>query len=194
MIVGSNDLDESIIESLKQQGARINVWGVGTKLVTAYDQPALGAVYKLSALRGADGSWEHKIKLSEQTAKVSIPGIQQVRRFRLDDEFIGDAIYDELSGIDERCLIIDPLDMTRRKLMPKDASFSELLVPIIRKGTRVYTSPSLQEIRSLTVSQLAGFHAGVKRFVNPHQYPAGIEEKLFKKRTDLILAHRVTDE
>src|SRR6266849_1713418 len=95
VIVASNDLDEHIIESLKLQGATINVWGVGTKLVTAYDQPALGGVYKLSAIRKTDGSWEHKVKLSEQTAKVTNPGVLQVRRFQEGKEFIGDAIYDE---------------------------------------------------------------------------------------------------
>src|SRR5581483_3124925 len=77
VIIGSNDLDENIIASLKEQGATINVWGVGTKLVTAYDQPAMGGVYKLAAVRTAGGRWEYKVKLSEQTAKVSIPGIQQ---------------------------------------------------------------------------------------------------------------------
>ena len=81
VIVGSNDLDEHIITSLKQQGARINVWGVGTRLVTAFDEPALGGVYKLAAIRGDDGEWEAKLKLSEQTAKITTPGMLQVRRF-----------------------------------------------------------------------------------------------------------------
>src|SRR3954470_12705064 len=95
-IVASNDLDEHIINSLKDQGATINVWGVGTKLVTAYDQPALGGVYKLSALRDGDGRWQYKIKLSEQAIKVSNPGVLQVRRYRNPaGEFIADAIYDE---------------------------------------------------------------------------------------------------
>ena len=81
-ILASNDLDEHIINSLKEQGARIDVWGVGTKLATAYDQPALGGVYKLSALRDGDGRWQYKLKLSEQAAKISNPGVLQVRRFR----------------------------------------------------------------------------------------------------------------
>jgi nicotinate phosphoribosyltransferase len=75
LIVASNDLDEHIIASLKAQGAQINVWGVGTKLITAFDQPALGGVYKLGAIRGDDGRWVYKVKLSEQAAKVSTPGI-----------------------------------------------------------------------------------------------------------------------
>ncbi|MEO8270672.1 MAG: nicotinate phosphoribosyltransferase, partial [Aureliella sp.] len=80
-IVASNDLDERLIASLKQQGATIGVWGVGTKLVTAYDQPALGGVYKLGAIEDVTGHWHPKIKLSEQWIKTSTPGIQQVRRY-----------------------------------------------------------------------------------------------------------------
>ena len=92
-IVASNDLDETIISSLKQQGAKINVWGVGTKLVTAFDQPALGGVYKLAALRREGGEWAYKMKLSEQAIKISTPGIQQVRRFRDEQGFVADMIY-----------------------------------------------------------------------------------------------------
>ncbi len=98
-ILASNDLDERLIESLKQQGATIAVWGVGTKLVTAYDQPALGGVYKLGAIQDDAGAWHHKLKLSEQTAKTSTPGVQQVRRFfHADGSADGDAIFDELTG------------------------------------------------------------------------------------------------
>ncbi len=97
-IVASNDLDEHLIESLKNQGAAIGIWGVGTKLVTAYDQPALGGVYKLSGIRRPDGTWEPKLKLSEQAVKVSNPGILQVRRFRSETEFLADGIYDEELG------------------------------------------------------------------------------------------------
>src|SRR5437016_14215001 len=114
-IVASNDLDEHIIESLKQQGAAIKVWGVGTRLATAYDHPALGGVYKLSAIRRPDGAWERKLKLSEQAAKITNPGILQVRRFRADGEFAGDAIYDTNLPIPSAFTIVDPLDPTRRK-------------------------------------------------------------------------------
>src|SRR5207248_3319128 len=93
LIVASNDLDEHIIASLKQQGARIGMWGVGTKLVTAFDQPALGGVYKLTAIRDAGQPWRYKVKLSEQAVKVSTPGILQVARFTRQDEFVGDMIF-----------------------------------------------------------------------------------------------------
>ena len=94
-IAASNDLDEHIIASLRQQGARIDIWGVGTRLITAFDQPALGGVYKLTALRQPGGAWDHKIKLSEQAIKISNPGILQVRRFFVGGEAAGDMILTE---------------------------------------------------------------------------------------------------
>ncbi|HET7434017.1 MAG TPA: nicotinate phosphoribosyltransferase, partial [Thermoanaerobaculia bacterium] len=114
VIAASNDLDEHLITSLKEQQAAINVWGVGTRLVTAYDQPALGGVYKLAAYRRGGGAWEHRVKLSEQTAKVSTPGQLQVRRFTEDGACTGDMIWDELSGVASPT-IVDPFDLTRRK-------------------------------------------------------------------------------
>ncbi|HEV7380700.1 MAG TPA: nicotinate phosphoribosyltransferase, partial [Dyadobacter sp.] len=92
-IVASNDLDEYIMDSLKIQGARISVWGIGTKLVTAFDQPALGGVFKLAAIRNEEGEWDYKLKLSEQAIKVSTPGIQQVRRFKDNKGFLSDMIF-----------------------------------------------------------------------------------------------------
>src|SRR3954471_19248241 len=133
-IVASNDLDEHIIASLKQQGATINVWGVGTKLATAYDQPALGGVYKLSAVRETGGPWEYKVKLSEQAIKVSNPGILQVSRFTRNGEFIGDMIYNESAPPPVTRVIVDPNNTTRRKAMPADAAREDLLVPIFRGG------------------------------------------------------------
>ena len=93
-IVASNDLDEHQIQLFKQQGAKIDIWGVGTRLVTGYEQPALGGVYKLSAICDSDGQWHNRVKLSEQPIKVSNPGIQQVRRFSIDNQAVADVIYD----------------------------------------------------------------------------------------------------
>lgn len=187
LIVGSNDLDEHIIASLKQQGAAINTWGVGTMLVTAYDQPALGGVYKLSAIRKPDGAWEHKIKLSEQQAKVTNPGVLQVRRFRTAKEFVGDAIYDETRPLPNRVTIVDPTDSTRRKHFAATAQHEDLLVPVLRRGKLVYKPPPLESIRERAQKQLTMFHPGVKRFTNPHQYPAGLELTLHDFKTQLIL-------
>lgn len=189
-IVASNDLDEHVIASLKVQGARIDIWGVGTRLVTAFDQPALGGVYKLAAIREPGGPWIHKVKLSEQSAKTSTPGIQQVRRFRVGSEFVGDMIYNvEEPGTEER-MIVDPLDLTRRKHFPPEAEAEDLLVPIFRGGRLVYEEPSIHAIRARTGQQLAALHPGIKRFLNPHAYPVGLAPVLFDLRTRLILEAR----
>ncbi len=190
-IVASNDLDEHLITSLKNQGAKISVWGVGTRLVTAHDQPALGGVYKLSAVRDNDGPWRECVKVSEQTVKVSSPGILQVRRCRDDGQAIGDVIYDTLSDPPKnKCTIVDPADSTRRKIIATVDQGEDLLVPLFRKGRRVYQSPSLEESRRRAAKQLDVFHAGIKRFENPHDYPAGLEEGLHERKTELILNAR----
>jgi len=159
-IIASNDLDEAIISSLKAQGATINVWGVGTKLITGYDQPALGGVYKLAAIRPPGGSWRYTIKLSEQTAKISTPGILQVRRFRSPTEYLADAIYDLQTDLRAGCVIVDPLDRTRQKRFAGATPSSDLLVPVYRQGRRLYTSPPLPAIRTYAQQELARFHAG----------------------------------
>ncbi|HKO58162.1 MAG TPA: nicotinate phosphoribosyltransferase [Thermoanaerobaculia bacterium] len=187
VIAASNDLDEHLIASLKEQGARIDVWGVGTRLITAWDQPALGGVYKLSALRRNGGAWEHRVKLSEQTAKVSTPGILQVRRFVQDGEAIGDMIYDELGGGPGK-LMIDPFDPTRRKSFEGDGR--NLLVPVFRRGELVYEAPPLEEASAHRERDLAQFHPGIKRFANPHRYPVGLEAGLYELRTKLIMQGR----
>ncbi len=193
-IVASNDLDENIISSLRTQDAKIDVWGIGTKLVTAYDQPALGAVYKLAALK-EDDEWRYKIKLSEQAIKVNNPGIQQVRRFftrkNKRRQLVADMLYDTLQPLEEKHKIIDPLDITRQKIIrSNEVEFEELLVPVFQGGKAVYESPKIADIRETTLSNLAELPSGVKRFVNPHSYPVGLEEKLFTKKTDLILKLR----
>jgi nicotinate phosphoribosyltransferase len=187
-IVASNDLDETIIRSLKDQGAQISVWGVGTKLVTAFDQPALGGVYKMAAIRKPDQQWDYKLKLSEQTIKINNPGILQVRRFYDKDGFVADMIFDtEKVPVAQHMSIIDPVDITKRKHIPAETSFNDLLVPVFREGVCVYQLPSLEDIRSRVQHQLKQVHTSVKRFVNPHTFPAGLEEGLYHHKLNLIL-------
>ncbi|MGO8749100.1 MAG: nicotinate phosphoribosyltransferase [Thermoguttaceae bacterium] len=190
VILASNDLDERLIESLKEQGATIAAWGVGTRLATAYDAPALGCVYKLSAVRDPGGPWQDRLKLSEQAAKISTPGILQVRRYFQHGEAIGDAIYDERYRPGEPCLIVDPSDSTRRKVIPPAAEGVDLLTPIFRGGHRVYAPPSLAETRRRVQEQLALFNSGIRRFANPHRYPAGLESGLFDRKMEMILKLR----
>lgn len=191
-IVASNDLDENIISSLNLQGAKINVWGIGTKLVTAFDQPALGGVYKLAATREPNKDWKYTIKLSEQAAKISTPGLQQIRRFYKDGLFVADAIYDTNIKLGKNFIIVDPLDNTRRRSIPSDMAYEDLLLPVFRKGKLVYEAPDRHQIKSYVEKQLGQFHPTIRRLLNPHEYPVGLEAKLQKLRTDLIMKARGT--
>lgn len=186
VIVASSDLDERIIESLNTQHARIDVWGVGTRLVTAYDQPALGGVYKLAAVRRRGQPWQHRIKLSEQLVKITDPGILQVRRFRHTDECVGDMIYCQQLGAEGPAVLIDPEDESRRKQIPHDALHEDLLVPVFREGACVYQSPPLVDVRRRTAEQLAGMSDSIKRLVNPHEYPVGLHPGLHALKKRLI--------
>ncbi len=189
-IVASNDLDEYIMASLKIQGARINVWGIGTKLVTAYDQPALGGVFKLSAIKNDEGEWDYKIKLSEQAIKVSTPGIQQVRRFKDNKGFISDMIFNIETSLTATVTMVDPYDFTRNRSFSETVVYEDLLVPVFNAGQLVYTLPSIHETRKRVQDQLAHFHKGIKRFENPHTYPVGLEKGLFDMKTELIMKLR----
>jgi len=191
-IVASNDLDERLITSLKQQGARIDTWGVGTKLVTAFDQPALGGVYKLGAIRDEQGRWQYRIKLSEQTVKVSNPGILQVRRYHDASEHRGDMIFDQGSkpNLADGAAMIDPADPNRRRDFAPDAPSSDLLVPIFRQGQSVYQQPSLEVIRQRVRDELDCTPVSVKRFDNPHIYPVGLEESLYRFKDLMIQSAR----
>jgi nicotinate phosphoribosyltransferase len=190
-ILASNDLDEHIIASLKNQGATINVWGVGTKLVTAYDQPALGGVYKLAAIRNNQGEWNYKLKLSEQAIKISTPGIQQVRRYYNQKEFVADMIYDTENFLPQHSsTMVDPMDYTKRRKLHNTDPYEDLLVPVFRNGQQVCTLPSIEDIKRRVKQQLSMFHEGIKRFANPHTYPVGLEKGLYDFKTDLILQLR----
>jgi nicotinate phosphoribosyltransferase len=189
-IVASNDLDEHIINSLREQGARIDIWGVGTKLVTAFDQPALGGVFKLGAVRDRGGKWEYKIKLSEQAVKVSNPGMLQVRRFDAGNEYFADMMFDEAGSYSLSRTIVDLADVTLRRRIPKDAQGQDLLVPIFRAGKLVYDRPPIHEVRETAAAQLGKFYSGIKRLLNPHIYPVGLEYNLNELKARLIAEHR----
>ena len=191
-VVASNDLEENLISSLRQQGARIDTWGVGTQLVTAYDQAALGGVYKLAALRRADDSdWDFTLKLSEQMAKASIPGILQVRRYA--DEYgkpRADLLYNTAAPLPERPVLIDPADVTRRRAVRSAETWRDLLRPVFAQGKLVQALPSLAESRALARREVQALDPGIRRFLNPHAYPVGLEAGLHHHRTQLILQHR----
>ncbi|QEF99165.1 Nicotinate phosphoribosyltransferase pncB2 [Stieleria maiorica] len=187
VIVASNDLDERLIQSLKLQGATITVWGVGTKLVTAYDQPALGGVYKLGAIQEDGGQWQPRIKVSEQLIKTSTPGIQQVRRYLDNDGMaIADMIFNMLQPTPETCTVVDFLDTTHQTEFDANVEFVDLLQPMLRSGKFVGESPPLNEIRSRTMTQLQQFHRTVLRLDNPHRYRVGLERSLHDLKSQLV--------
>lgn len=197
VIVASNDLDERLIESLKHQGACIGLWGVGTKLATAYDQAALGGVYKLGAIKDSQGVWQPRIKLSEQMVKTSNPGVQQVRRFvNGNGKAIADMIYDESRPPKDPPSMVDFGDFgMRRTFDPQriegQITSEDLLVPILNSGKLVYSSPNIHELRDRTASQLKSFAKGILRFDNPQVYPVGLEDGLHELKSTLIRAEQI---
>jgi nicotinate phosphoribosyltransferase len=188
-IVASNDLDEHMIESLKARGATIGVWGVGTRLVTGYDQPALGGVYKLTAVHSDDGVWDDRLKVSEQAVKMSTPGVLQVRRFREAGRAIGDVILDRDRPIEGECTMVELCGGARATFAAGTDSV-DLLVPVFRKGKRVYDPPPIDAVRSRVQEQLAGFDPRFKRLKQPDVYPVGLELGLHERKNDLILEER----
>lgn len=186
LIVASNELDETSIGDLKHQGARIDVWGVGTHLVTAKSNPALDGVYKLSAIRNPGGEWIYKLKLSEQLIKTSNPGILQIKRFSSKEGNKMDLIYDIFTGIsDNSCSMDISNDATTTQIDPNLIGV-DLLVPIFRQGKRVYDSPSIHDIRKKTQDELNQFPTGIKQLSNPLRYQIGMEKNLFDIKTKLI--------
>ena len=163
-----------------------NTWGIGTKLVTAYDNPSLGAVYKLTALKNSEGNWDKKIKLSEQKIKINNPGINQILRFKKKELFGGDMIYDSIAETIGNKMI-DPNDSTRYKKFNKKYSHEKLLIKIFEKGKLIYICPSLKMIKQRLEDDLKMLDNSHKRLENPHSYPVGIEENLYKEKKKMIL-------
>lgn len=192
LIVASNDLDEYGIAALKEEGAQIDLWGVGTRLATAYDQPALGGVYKLSALRDQAGHWQYKFKISEKSAKRSLPGMLQIRRYWREGRGVGDVVYDELLGIDPRPRAV--LNEVQGFDIPEQATSGDLLIPVFRGGEWIHEGPSLQEIRQRAGDQLDSFSEFVDRGDRETPYRVGVESRLHERRQRLMEAWEASAE
>lgn len=190
-IVASNDLDERLIASLKSQGAPIDTWGVGTKLATAFDEPALGGVYKLAAIENRAGETVERIKLSEQAAKSSLPGCLDVARLKQGEISVGDVIFDTLtedppSAKDKVVTIISPEDPWHRKIIStRDIEILRLLEPLFERGRRVGAKEPVESMRRRTLAGLGAFDRAIFRFENPHVYPAGLSQALFDHREQM---------
>ncbi|EFM11260.1 nicotinate phosphoribosyltransferase [Paenibacillus curdlanolyticus YK9] len=191
-IVASNDLDESIIVNLKAQGARIDIWGVGTQLITAADQPSLGGVYKLVAHERAAGEeLEPVIKLSNNPEKVSTPGKKDA--YRIVNRQTGKAEADYLAFPNEeahirngeRIKLFDPIHPYRHKWVD-DYEAVQLLQPVIVKGELAFELPLLDAIRAYHQQQLALFWPEVLRKVNPQSYPVDLSVDVWEHKMALI--------
>jgi nicotinate phosphoribosyltransferase len=194
-ILVSNDLDERLIASLKAQGAPIDIWGVGTKLVTAHDDPALDGVYKLAAVENARGEMVERMKLSEQSAKTSIPGCLDVARLKKGVHCVGDVIFDtfteEQPGLESKVItIISPEDPWKRKIVSsKGLRITTLLEPFFLDGRRMAEKESVQKIRQRALANLATFDRAILRFENPHGYAAGLSQDLHERREKMRDSH-----
>jgi nicotinate phosphoribosyltransferase len=185
-VVCSGDLDEHAIADMKRHGAKIDMWGVGTKLTTGQPDAALAGIYKLGAVRRPGGQWQYRIKLSDERAKTSCPGLLQVRRFHQSDgRFVADAIYEIDHQVSKPCVIID-LQTEAETEIPADMEHSNLLVPIFRKGDLVYQAPNLAASRECARQQLSRLPPGTARLDNPRAYCVGLEKSLYELRSILI--------
>ncbi len=185
-IVCSGDLDEHVIADMKQGGARIDMWGVGTKLTTGQPAAALSGIYKLGAVRHPGGQWQYRIKLSDEAAKTSCPGLLQVRRFQQPDgRFIADAIYETDHAISEPCVVVD-LETEKKTEIPAKTDYSDLLVPVFRRAQLVYQTSNIEASREHARKQLDCAPPEILRLKNPTPYKIGLERSLHELRSTLI--------
>ncbi len=191
VISASNDLDEYLIESLKQQGAAITSWGVGTNLITSKDNPAFGGVYKLAAIRDKDGTFQPKIKLSENIEKVTNPGNKTfyrvydkaTKKIKADLICLVDEVFDEADTLK----LFDPAAPWKKTRLPGGTyTLREMLVPVIKNGQTVYQSPDVMQIRQICEQEKDTLWEETKRFVNPHEVYVDLSQKLYDMKADLL--------
>ncbi len=185
----SNSLDEYIIQDILAQGAQIDLFGVGERLITARSEPVFGGVYKLVAVEHPDGTVEPKIKISENTGKITNPHFKKLYRFYGNDtgKAIADylCVYDETVDDSKDLTIFDPEATWKRKTV-YNFTARELQVPIFLGGKQVYTLPTLEEIRRYCAEQVDALWDEVKRFDNPHGYYVDLSQKLWDIKYALL--------
>ena len=191
-IVASNALDEHLIRDLIMQGAQVDTFGVGERMITSKSAPVFGGVYKLVAVEDAQGNIIPKIKLSENTTKITNPHFKKV--YRLYDNETGKAIADEICLHDEVIdntkphVIFDPVATWKQKTLT-NFTVRELQVPIFKNGKRVYDSPSIDKIRDYCKREVDSLWDEVKRFENPHRYYVDLSQKLWDIKKELCVAN-----
>lgn len=184
-VVVSNDLDEYTILNLKAQGARVDAWGIGTKLITAYDQPALGAVYKLVAIENENGEMEDTIKISGTAEKVTTPGLKNVYRIidRENGKSEGDyiAMQDEDPASEERLKMFHPVHTFVSKFV---TNFDAVNIhqKVIENGEVIYDNPSLKEMQLYGIQNMELLWDEYKRSLNPEEYPVDLSQKCWDNK------------
>ena len=197
-ICASNDLDEYLLHDLKNQGAAINSWGVGTNLITSKDCPSFGGVYKLAAIMDDNGEFVPKIKISENTEKITNPGNKTIYRI-YDKEtskmkadlicFVGEE-YDT----SEDLLLFDPIDTWKKtKLLGGTYTMREIMVPVFRKGECIYQSPSVTEIAQYCKQEKDTLWDETKRLFYPHKVHVDLSKKLYTVKKSLLDQMNITD-
>lgn len=191
VISASNDLDEFLIDSLKVQGAAITSWGVGTHLITSKDCPSFGGVYKLAAVKDADGNFVPKIKLSENTEKITNPGNKTI--YRIYEKESGKVKADLICLVDEKfdenepMLLFDPLEPWKKtRLAAGTYTLREMMVPVFLNGECVYESPSVMEIREYCKQELDTLWPETRRLINPHKIYVDLSKKLYDIKIELL--------
>ena len=189
----SNSLDEYLIQDLLMQGAQIDLFGVGERMITARSEPVFGSVYKLAAVEDAEGNIVPKIKISENVEKITVPHFKKLYRFYGKDngKAIADymTVHDEVVDDSKDMTIFDPSATWKRKTV-HDFQTRELMVPIFLNGKCVYKKPTLQEIQTYCRQQIDTLWDEVKRFDNPHTYYVDLSEKLWQIQQDLLRGKR----
>lgn len=192
-IIVSNSLDEYIIRELIRQGAEVDAFGVGERLITAKSHPVFGGVYKLCAVEDDNGNIIPKIKISENVGKITTPHFKKVYRLRGRDTGKAEAdlicLHDEIVDDSQPIEIFDPEHTWKRKVF-ENFYAEELLVPIFKSGELVYTLPTLEEIREHRRCEIEGMWEEVKRFTNPHNYYVDLSQKLWDVKNSLLTKGR----
>ena len=191
VISASNDLDEFLIDSLKEQGAAITSWGVGTNLITSKDCPSFGGVYKLAAIQAPDGSFIPKIKLSENSEKITNPGSKKIYRIyeKESGKIKADLICLEEEAYEENrdLMLFDPLEPWKKTLLKAGTyTLRELMVPVFVRGNCVYTSPKTMEIRDYCLKEQDTLWEETRRLVNPHKVYVDLSDKLYQTKINLL--------
>lgn len=189
IICASGDLDEKLIQSLKLQGAKINSWGIGTKLITSADMPALGGVYKLAGVVEKDGTITPKIKISETSAKITNPGFKKIVRIYDGESLKAEAdlimLFDEEIDTSKPLTITHPIE-TWKKMTFTNYKIKELTTKIVENGKLIYKFPKVKEIAKFAKSEIESFWDEYTRLDRPHIYKVDLSDKLLNLKTEML--------